>query len=101
MSPQIPIPRAEVAAFCERNRIRRLSLFGSVLRDDFGPESDVDVLVEFQPDTRVGYITLMRMQRELSAILGRTADMVRPAGLRDWLRDEALRSAELQYESRG
>ena len=99
MSPRVPVPQAEVAAFCERHRIRRLSLFGSVLRDDFGPESDVDVLVEFQPGTRVGYISLMRMQNELGGILGRRTDIVRPAGLRHWLREEVLGSAELQYES--
>lgn len=99
MSPRIPIPRAEVAAFCQRNRIRKLSLFGSVIRDDFGPESDIDVLVEFEPGTRVGYIALMRMQRELGAILGRRTEIVRPAGLREWLRKEVLGSAELQYES--
>lgn len=99
MSPRIPVPRAEVAAFCRRNRIRRLSLFGSVVRDDFGPESDVDVLVEFESGARVGYIGLMRMQQELGAILGRRTEIVRPTGLREWLREEVLGSAELQYES--
>ena len=65
MSSRLPIQRDQVAAFCERNGIRRLSLFGSVLRDDFGPGSDVDVLVEFAPGVRFGYLGLMAMQEEL------------------------------------
>ena len=99
MAPRIQVPQEEVAAFCKRNRIRRLSFFGSVLRDDFRPESDVDVLVDFEGGVRVGYITLMRMQRELGAILGRKTEIYRPSGFREWLREEVVGSAELQYES--
>ena len=71
MRSRIPISPIAVAAFCEKNQIRRFSVFGSVLRQDFGPESDVDVLVEFAPEARVGYIRLAGMERELSGILGR------------------------------
>ena len=60
--PRIDIPKEEIAEFCRRNHIRRLALFGSVLRDDFRPDSDVDVLVEFEPGTKVGFIRLAGMQ---------------------------------------
>ena len=71
-----------VADFCQRNKIRRLALFGSVLREDFTPESDVDVLVEFEPDARVGYFALGKMETELEDILGRKADIYTYGGSR-------------------
>ncbi|MCX6034534.1 MAG: nucleotidyltransferase family protein [Chloroflexi bacterium] len=98
MSVKIDIPKAEIEAFCRRNRIRRLALFGSVLRDDFGPESDVDVLVEFEPGARVGLITLAGMEIELSRLLGRKAEMHTVKGLNPHFRDEVLQVAEAQYE---
>ena len=98
MSVKIDIPKAEIEAFCRRNRIRRLALFGSVLGDDFGPESDVDVLVEFEPGARVGLITLAGMEIELSQLLGRKAEMHTVKGLNPHVRDEVLRAAEAQYE---
>ena len=93
-----------VAEFCQRNRIRRLALFGSVLRDDFAPESDVDVLVEFEPGARVG-LAFITMQDELSEILGRRVDMNTFEGVersRNWLlKAEILNSAEVVYEQAG
>ena len=90
-----------IAEFCQRNHIRRLALFGSVLRDDFAPESDVDVLVEFEPDTRVGF-AFITVQDELSNMLGRRVDMSTFDGVkgsRNWLlRAEILDSAEVVYE---
>ena len=86
-----------IADFCQRNRTRRMALFGSVLRDDFGGSSDVDVLVEFHPDARVGFIALSRMQRELSTLLGRPVDLVRRDGLKPLIRDAILSSAEILY----
>ena len=84
--------------FCQRNRIRRLALYGSVLRDDFAPDSDVDVLVEFDPGTRVG-LGFITMQDELSRVLGRRVDMSTFAGVeesRNWLlKAEILDSAEV------
>jgi len=74
--PRIDIPKERIAEFCRRHRIRTLSLFGSVLRDDFGPDSDVDVLVEFEPDTRITLFELVRMEDELKRILGREVDLV-------------------------
>ena len=71
---KIEIPKDELEAFCRRNRIRRLALFGSVLRDDFTPESDIDVLVEFEPDAKVGW-SFFAMQDELGKLLGREVDL--------------------------
>jgi len=91
------IPRTELAEFCRRNHIRKLSLFGSVLRDDFGPQSDVDVLVEFEPGYVPG-LRLIRLQDELSRLFGGwRVDLVTPKFLNRRIRDEVLRSAEVQY----
>ena len=98
MSVKIDVPKDKVQDFCRRNGIRRLSLFGSVLREDFGPESDVDVLVEFEPGARVGLITLAGMEIELSRLLGRKAEMHTVNGLNPRFRDEVLDRAEVQYE---
>ena len=101
MSPRIEIPMDRIAEFCQRNHIRRLALFGSVLRDDFALESDVDVLVEFEPGTRVGF-AFITVQDELSKVFGRRVDMSTFAGVeesRNWLlRAEILDSAEVVYE---
>lgn len=91
------IPEADIKAWCHRYRVRRLSLFGSVLRDDFGPESDVDVLVEFEPDAVVGFLTLSRMARELSSLLGRPVDLVPLSGLKPAIRDIVLREELVLY----
>ncbi|OHB67918.1 MAG: nucleotidyltransferase [Planctomycetes bacterium RBG_13_62_9] len=96
---RIDIPKGRIAEFCRRNRIRRLALFGSVLRDDFRPESDVDVLVEFEPDARVGLMGLTRMEIELSELLGRKVDLNTPGFLSDYFRDEVLAEAEVQYDA--
>jgi hypothetical protein len=98
LSVNINIPRVEIEDFCRRNRIRRLALFGSVLRDDFRPDSDVDVLVDFEPGVQVGLITLAGMEIELSQLLGRKAEMHTVNGLNPHFRDEILRVAEAQYE---
>ncbi len=91
----------EIAAFCERWQVAELALFGSVLRDDFGPESDVDVLVRFKPEARHTLLDMTRMEDELSRVLGRRADMVERAAVersRNYIRREAiLQSAETIY----
>lgn len=98
MAKNISIPKDRIADFCHRNRIRRLALFGSVLRDDFGPESDVDVLVEFEPDTKVGFFTLYDLEQELSRILGgRRVEMNTPRSLSKYFRDRVLSEAEALY----
>ena len=95
--PKIDIPREKLAEFCRRHRIRKLALFGSVLRDDFGPESDIDLLVEFEDNARVGLISLSPMELELGGLLGRKVDLRTPADLSRYFRDEVLRTAEIQY----
>lgn len=91
------VPKTQLAEFCRRNHIRRLALFGSVLREDFGPLSDIDVLVEFEPGHVPG-LRFIRLQDELSALFGgRRVDLVTPKFLNHRIRDEVLRSAEVQY----
>jgi uncharacterized protein len=91
------MPQDRIAEFCQRHRIRRLSLFGSALRDDFTPDSDVDVLIEFEEGATVGLIRLSAMEIELGEILGRKADLRTPNDLSRYFRDQVLRSAEVQY----
>ena len=94
----ISISQSAIADFCRRNGIRRLSFFGSVLRDDFRPDSDIDVLVEFQPGKIVGW-HIITIEDELSYLLGgRKVDMVRKSALNPRLKDRILSSAEVQYE---
>jgi predicted nucleotidyltransferase len=93
----IEIPQKKIAEFCRRHHIRRLALFGSALRDDFTPDSDVDVLVEFEPGTRVGMIRLAGIELELSGILGRKVDMHTPGFISKYFRDQVLTEAEDQY----
>jgi len=85
----IDIPMERVAEFCKRNHIRRLALFGSVLRKDFGPQSDVDVLVEFEPGHVPG-LAFFGMQEELSALLGRNVDLNTPQFLSRYFREKVL-----------
>jgi len=98
MSARIDIPKDKIAEFCRRNRIHRLAFFGSVLRDDFKPESDVDVLVEFEPGTRVG-LRFFGMERELSEILGHKVDLNTPGFLSKYFRDEIIAEAEVLYDA--
>lgn len=94
---RIPIDPAKIADFCCRRRIRRLAFFGSVLRDDFRPESDVDVLVEFEPEHVPGLAFFM-METELSEILGRKVDLNTPQFLSPYFRGQVEAEAEVQYE---
>jgi len=97
---RIDLDQAAVEAFCRKHGLRRLSLFGSVLRDDFRPDSDVDVLVEFRQGVRAGYLTMAAMERELSQLLGRRVDLRTPAELSRYFRDDVLRAAEVRYAER-
>jgi uncharacterized protein len=98
VSSRIEIPHPRIADFCQRHHIRRLALFGSVLRDDFTAESDIDVLADFEPEYRYTYFTLSRLEDELSALLGRRVDLHTPSGLHPYLRDKVLRQAEAVYD---
>lgn len=97
----LPIPIAEepLREYCIRHDIARLAFFGSVLRDDFGADSDVDVLVEFKPDKRIGYLGLAQMEHELSELIGRKVDLNMPESLSAYLRQEVLADAEAFYDA--
>ena len=95
---KIKLPKQKIADFCRRHHIRKLAVFGSALRDDFRPNSDLDVLVEFEPGHTPGLIRLAGMEIELSALLGgRKADMNTPLCLSPLFRDEVLAEAEPVY----
>jgi len=98
---RIEIPHDRVAKFCRDNGIARLALFGSILRDDFRPDSDVDMLVEFQPGVRAGYLAMARMARELSATLGRKVDLRTAAELHASFRNQVLAEALTEYAAAG
>jgi predicted nucleotidyltransferase len=100
MIKNIHVPQKKIAEFCERHHIRRLAFFGSVLRDDFRPDSDVDVLVEFEPSHTPGLITLAGMEIELSGLLGRQIDMRTPGDLSHYFRQQVLDTAQVCYEQR-
>jgi predicted nucleotidyltransferase len=93
---RIDVPRERIADFCRRHHVRRLAFFGSVLRDDFTPQSDVDILVEFEPDKTPG-LAFFGMQDELSEILGRRVDLNTPQDLSKYFREEVLAEAEELY----
>ena len=101
MNTRVDAPRDKVVAFCRRWRIAELALFGSVLRDDFGPDSDVDVLVSFEPRVPHTLLDIVRMQDELSAVFGRKVDLIERTAVeqsRNYIRRNAiLQSAETIY----
>ncbi len=101
MSPVADLPirldREAIGAFCRRHHIRKLSLFGSVLTDRFGPESDVDVLVEFESGAVVGLFEMAAMEIELGEMVGREVDLRTPEDLSRYFREEVLRRAVVQY----
>jgi predicted nucleotidyltransferase len=95
---KIKIPQADIADFCRRHHICKLALFGSVLRDDFRPDGDIDVLVEFESGHAPGFIRLAGIALELSELLGRRkVDMNTPMGLSPYFRDEVMAEAEVVY----
>ena len=94
---RVLIPQAAITDFCRRNQVKSLALFGSVLRADFRPESDIDLLVEFEPQARIGFLALGRMQRELMALLEHPVDLVPKDGLKPVIRQDVLASTEVIY----
>ena len=94
----VEVPQAEIERFCERNQIRKLSLFGSILTERFRRDSDVDVLVEFEADAAVTYLDLARMEQELSTLIGRKVDLRTPQELSRYFRERVLTEALRQYE---
>jgi uncharacterized protein len=95
---RISVPQAAIAEFCRRHHIRRLALFGSVIRADFGPNSDVDVLVEFEPDHVPG-LAFFDMQDELSDLLGRQVDLNTAGFLSPYFRDSVIAGAHVLYDA--
>jgi predicted nucleotidyltransferase len=94
----ISVPKNTIARFCRRHHIHRLSLFGSVLRNDFGPDSDIDVLVEFEPGHVPGF-GIVDMESELSRVLGRKVDLRTPAELSRYFREQVVKEAEVKYSA--
>ncbi len=98
MSERIAVPEKALAEFCQRYHIRKLSLFGSVLRDDFRPDSDLDVLIEFEPGKTVDFFTFIDMQDELSNLFGYPVDLNTPNFLSRYFRDQVVQNAQVLYE---
>ena len=94
----IDVPTERLADFCRKWKVAELALFGSVLRDDFRSDSDIDVLVEFEPGTRVG-LRFFTIERELSELLGRKVDLHTPGFLSKYFREEVLKEAKVQYDA--
>lgn len=95
----IQLPKKKIAEFCKKHHIRKLSLFGSALRDDFTPDSDLDILVEFEPGTRIGMIRLAELEIELGEMLGRKVDLNTPGFLSKYYRDKILAEAAVHYDA--
>lgn len=103
MTPRIPIPHDAIAEFCRRWKITELALFGSVLRDDFGPESDVDVMVSFAPGARPTLLTVQDMEAELRGIIGRPVDLLTRRAVEahhnPWIKQEILGGSRVVYNA--
>ena len=95
---KLPITESQLAEFCRKHHIQRMSVFGSVLREDFGPESDVDFLVEFEPDSHLGW-GIVAVCDELEKLIGRHVDVVNPKYLKQRIRTSVLESAQLVYSN--
>jgi predicted nucleotidyltransferase len=97
MNQKVSIPNRPIQDFCHRYHVRELSIFGSATRNDFHAASDIDLLIDFMPKFQVGYLTFLRMQRELSSILKRRVDLVPKGGLKAKIRKEILAHAQVIY----
>jgi predicted nucleotidyltransferase len=97
LNTRIKIPKKKIREFCQQYQVRRMALFGSVLRDDFRPESDIDVLVVFDPSAHITFMTLGKMSRELSGMFQRSVDLVPQEGLKLAIRDAVISSAQEIY----
>ena len=97
MNQKVSIPSRPIQDFCRRYHVRELSIFGAAVRNDFHAASDIDLLVDFMPEAQIGYLTLSRMQRELSGILKRRVDLVPKEGLKERIRKEILNHGQVIY----
>lgn len=98
---KLSLPLDTIYDFCRRHRVRKLSLFGSVLREDFTDRSDIDVLVEFEPDDTPGFLGLLAMQEELAQIMNRPVDLLTPGFLNWRIRENVIASAQVIYDAKG
>jgi len=99
MKPKrVNITEDQIADFCQTNHIKKFAFYGSVLRDDFRPDSDIDVLVEFEPNQPIGLMEVVGMERRLSELIGRKVDLRTPKDLSRYFRDEVVAKAEVLYE---
>jgi len=98
MNPQLSIPHAAIRDFCRAHAVRELALFGSAVREDFGADSDIDVLIDLAPGARVGLVGLQKMRDELSRIFGRQVDLLTRSGLNRHIQGEILRQAKVIHE---
>ncbi len=101
VNKQLMIPSSQLSDFCQRYPIKRLLLFGSALRDEFGPESDIDILVEFEPGARISLFDMVTMEMELTEMFGRKVDFRTPQELSRYFRQKVLDTAEVLYERAG
>ncbi len=95
---RVNITREQIADFCKKNQIRKFAFYGSVLRDDFRPDSDIDILVEFEPEQPIGLMEVVGMEIELSEMIGRKVDLRTPEDLSKYFRYKVVEEAEVQYE---
>ena len=93
------IPKDKLAGFCKKNHIRKLSVFGSAVRGKLQPDSDINLLVEFEQNLTPGLFSIVKMEMELAEMLGRKVDLRTPEDLSQYFRDEVMRNAELQYQA--
>ena len=100
MNPEITLNQAEIEAFCEKHHILKLSLFGSGLRDELRPDSDLDLLVEFEPQLMVDLFDMAEMEIELTRMLGRKVDLRTPQELSSYFRQDGMQTAQLLYEQK-
>ncbi len=95
----VDIPQESIQSLCDHNKIKRLALFGSVLRDTFRADSDIDVLIEFLPGQKIGMLAMSRIERELSQLFnGRKVDLRTPAELSRYFREQVMQQAEVLYD---
>ena len=95
---QQKISQKELAEFCRKNHIKKLSVFGSLVRGELGPDSDIDILVEFEQGQTPGLFSIVRMEMELADVFGKKVDLRTPDDLSQYFRDEVMRNAQLQYQ---
>jgi hypothetical protein len=99
MKPErVNLTEEQIAEFCQKNHIKKFAFFGSILRDDFRSDSDIDILIDLDYNYKTGLMKMARMERELSETIGRQVDLRTPEDLSDYFRDKVLSEAEVLYE---